>query len=362
MKIIYLLDESYKNENFIGVRNKINAQIKGFNKNNVEVDICEIKLDLSRNFFYKIYKRINIFAPIFSKYDDIKVNFNNYDCVYIRYLFVDRYFLKLLKRIKKVNSKIKIFIEIPTYPYENEFKGLASKLILLKDKIFRSRLKKYVDNIVTFSNDTEIMGIKTININNGIDLENIPLKKECKLNNQLNIISVANNSFWHGYDRMIRGIKKYKESNNKNINVNYYIVGPGEENEKLKELVEKYDLKDNVTFVGKATGSELDVLFDKSHVAIDHLGLHRKGLKQLSSLKSKEYVARGIPFILSHNDNLFGYKCPYVFKVMDDESDINVNEIISFLNSGNIPNSKNIRKDAEKFKWENEIKKIVEKI
>ena len=67
------------------------------------------------------------------------------------------------------NMNIRTVIEIPTYPYEAEGRtSLRGRVIQVLDKIFRKKLKKYVDRIVTYSDDKMIFGIKTINTINGI--------------------------------------------------------------------------------------------------------------------------------------------------------------------------------------------------
>ena len=38
-------------------------------------------------------------------------------------------FIDFLKRVRKLNPKMKILLEIPTYPYDNEIKGMASQSV-----------------------------------------------------------------------------------------------------------------------------------------------------------------------------------------------------------------------------------------
>lgn len=73
---------------------------------------------------------------------------------------------------------MRIALEIPTYPYDAEFaqSPAVRKLKLRIDRMFRCRMARYVDRIVTFSDDTEIFGRPTIRISNGIDFGSIPLK------------------------------------------------------------------------------------------------------------------------------------------------------------------------------------------
>ena len=75
---------------------------------------------------------------------------------------------------------MRIALEIPTYPYDAEFaqSPFVRRLKLRIDRTFRRRMARWVDRIVTFSDDPEIFGRPTIRISNGIDFRSIPLKTQ----------------------------------------------------------------------------------------------------------------------------------------------------------------------------------------
>ena len=79
------------------------------------------------------------------------------------------------------------------------------------DEKNRKNLVKYIDRIVTYSNDDYVFNIKTIKTKNGIIFEDYETVKESpeKNKNAINLIAVAGFSFWHGYDRLLRGIGDY---------------------------------------------------------------------------------------------------------------------------------------------------------
>ena len=96
---------------------------------------------------------------------------------------------------------MRIALEIPTYPYDAEFaqSPAVRKLKLRIDRMFRCRMARYIDRIVTFSDDTEIFGRPTIRISNGIDFRSIPLKTQVHGDHHnLRLLAVANIHFWHG--------------------------------------------------------------------------------------------------------------------------------------------------------------------
>ena len=99
--------------------------------------------------------------------------------VYIRsYHNANPFTIHLVNRMKKYGAKV--LMEIPTYPYDQEYITRAMKLDLFVDRRFRSRLARYLDGIVTFSNAETIFGGRTIRISNGIDFDEIPMKTRRK--------------------------------------------------------------------------------------------------------------------------------------------------------------------------------------
>lgn len=191
---------------------------------------------------------------------------------------------------------------------------------------------------MTFSNDRKIFNIETIQISNGVDFKNVPLKKNSLKSNSLksnsiNLIGVASISHWHGYDRVIEGLKLYLDSD-PDVNVIFNIVGDG--NPKVlndyKEKVSKYNLTDNVVFHGKLTGNKLNDVFDLSDIGVDALGRHRSKVFYNSSLKGKEYLARGLPIISgvrTELDDMHGF--PAYLRIPANDSPVDIYEVKNFF-------------------------------
>src|SRR5690606_27358515 len=255
-------------------------------------------------------------------------------------------------------------MEIPTYPYDDELKpkGFVSRLYNRIEKHCRKKMYKYVDRVLTYSDDEFIFKIPTIRVSNGIDFNKIPIKTSFPSSDNVNFIGVANLGFWHGYDRLIRGIKNYLDKDN-TMPIHFHLVGNGDVayKKELIELVDELALKDYVTFHGNMEGDELTMLFENTHLAIGSLGRHRSGITNLKSLKNVEYAARGIPFIYSENDANFDDK-KYILKVSANESPINVDELISFYLS-NKWDSNDIRGSIEqRLSWKTQMEKVVQSI
>jgi glycosyltransferase involved in cell wall biosynthesis len=256
---------------------------------------------------------------------------NNYNCIYIRYHLSDFLFLNVLRLLRK--NKSKIVIEIPTYPYKHELlrwkKGIVRYLIDLTSHVF---LKLYVGRIITYSDDASIFGIKTINTINGIIYDTIvPVQKQFHPEVEINLISVSLTMSCHGYDRLIEGLYNYY-SQGGSFNILYHIVGEGEEIKKYEGLVKKYKLEKHVKFYGFKSGNELNEVYDKADIAINSLGIHRIGLKTESTIKSKEYAAKGLPIISSYQIDAFSQEDnkKYVHQISADETAVDINELIQF--------------------------------
>ena len=253
----------------------------------------------------------------------------HFDAVYIRYPYTDFGFFSMIKEIKKVVKHI--YIEIPTYPIERwgiKY-GLRKYFISRLDILLAPLLKKYVTQFRVIGKNTNyIFGVPAINISNGIDCDAIPIKNNKGSNNEFVIITVSSMNHYHGYDRLIKGLIDYYKKNVPKKKVRIIMVGNGPMKEKWIKLAVEGNVKDFVDFVGEKSSEELTSYFENAHIAIGSLGLHRVGLHEVSTLKTKEYCARGIPFVCSNKEIGFPPDFPFMIKVNPDETPINIQDLI----------------------------------
>lgn len=358
MKILYIFLENEKN---IGVRKKIEYQIKSLSKLKNEVD--KIYVDstiayLNDKILFKVGNKLLKRFILFFKLK--KANLELYDLIYIRNPSSNPFFINFLKKIQNK----KIIMEIPTYPYDNEADSFFLKVQNILDKVYRRKLKNYIQRLVTYSDDKEIWGIPCINISNGIDSSEISIiNKNIKNNvNKINFIGVARIAFWHGFDRFILSMGEYYKNNPKEV-VKFHIVGDGNKEtvNALKNLVKENQLEDYVIFYGYKAGKELDEIYNKADIGVGGLAAFRQGLTTGSGLKNREYCAKGIPFINGDIDNSF-VGCKFVYNISNDNSLFSIKEIIEWYKNLNMT-SEEIRKYAENnLSWDIQMKKVVESI
>lgn len=337
MKILYLSTWDFTEEISDGVCKKIKSQISVFEKQGYQVDITYIK---QGTIIYRqdgIEKEIGSVGAIKKTLAYIKMyqhlKNSKYDWIYNRYGMMDTFYYRLLKRLHKNGAKI--LMEIPTYPYTGERpKGILYWLMFKWDEIYSNRLKKIVYRIATYSLDNVIYGVKTIIVCNGVDFSKIRLKEKKKENEIIDLIGVARLSVWHGFDRVIEGMRQYYSLERNGKIIRFHIVGEGEVLQEYKQLVKEYDLENYVLFYGNQTGKELEQIYDQSDIAVSSLGLHRIGVKGWASvLKSREYAAKGMPIISSVPIDIFDRdEFKYIKYFSEDESPIDMNSIIDFYN------------------------------
>ena len=375
MKILFLVYHGFSDES--GISKKIHYQVKGLRQNGHEVHLCYYDFDPRGHRCRYVGNKViadygtGALAAIRSR--------TQLDCIY-NYCAVNaiemvyaRSFMNaspiLVRLFHKLNKRgIKCITEIPTYPYDSEFKGypLKYKIPLYIDKLFRKALAKKMEAIVTFSNEETIFGKRTICISNGIDLDSIPIHNP-KKQNDIHLIAVAEIHYWHGFDRLVAGMGEYYKLNPDARKVFFHVVGWADDRGTtsngyltVEQTAKKYNIGQYVVNHGKLFGDKLDEVFNQCVFAIGSLGRHRSGITNIKTLKNREYAARGIPFIYSETDNDFEDK-PYIIKAPADESPVNIRQIIDFIDTHDV-NPTEIRNTVEHLSWRFQMEKVVREI
>lgn len=258
---------------------------------------------------------------------------SEYDCAYIRFQFFDFYFQRMLKSLKKNN--VKIVVEIPTYPYIGELKaqGLKGKPKIVIDKLFQNVCKKYIDRFVSPAYEGEILGKESLPMKNGIDMEGI--KSRCpkpQKEDTVNLLAVASMSPWHAFERIILGLSEYFSSN-PSRDVHLELVGDGVELPRYRNMVQELGLDDKVTFRGRLSGDALDKTYDDADIGICSLGIHKLGIARSNTLKTLEYLAKGLPIICEESEAGIGVDNAFRMNVASEDTPIRIPEIICFYDS-----------------------------
>ena len=237
--------------------------------------------------------------------------------------------------------------------------------MLLDEDLNIKKANKVIDLIVTYNPiPNKLWGVNAIEVDNGVDLKNIPIRAHKINDEKIIFFIVANLSPWHGVDRFIEGLKEYNIKSN-NLKPELWIVGSGTELEKLKELTDRYNLADSVKFLGTKIGDELEHIKSMADIGIASLGLYRLGLSNVSTLKQKEYCASGLPFIYAYEEKALNSKCEFALKFENNDSPIDINKTMEFAIK--VRNDDNLHKQMrmladENYGWDSIMKYILKQI
>lgn len=268
---------------------------------------------------------------------------------------------KLAKVIKENNAKL--IYEIPTFPPNKENQmNLLRSLFSVYSKSLSKKFDPLIDYYVVIGEDAggEYKGKPAINIENGIDIANINVRKPKNESDTIHILALASMCYWHGYDRLIKSLAEYKDS--KKVVVHMVGGNDGGCLDEWKELTESLSLTDTVIFHGPMAGEELEEMFDLCDVGVNSLAMYRKGFKVTMELKTREYVSRGLPFICAVEDPaLSTCESPLWLKVANDDSIPDMSMIVDFAttmknNSSHIQELRNIAES--KMNWDIQYRKV----
>lgn len=331
--VLYLTTWDFIDEQSDGVCKKINNHIQALDSAGHTVDIIFVRgndlMFKSKGKETRIaqlgsIKKTPAYIKMYSFIRD-----KHYDFVYNRFGMFDTFYCRVLRRLH--DNGAKIILEIPTYPYSGErHPGLLNWCMFKWDEIYLNKVHQYIDAIATFTFDEEMWKIPTIHIQNGINVNQIHQKKYNNISGDVNLIAVALLQPYHGYERILKGMfEYYQEEVDKKVV--FHIIGDGPEKEYYESLVSEYHLEEYVHFYGRKTTEEMDEYFDIADIGICSLGTYKKRLELSSELKSKEFMARGIPFIYGCNLDIEDcLDTDMACKYPNDSSVISIQSILAF--------------------------------
>lgn len=338
--------------NMLGVNKKIRSQISQLNSLGIVTTgylLCEnldenINNDYNDDYIYYINISLNDKGKsVTSKLKRRKIYIKQiidilerteWDFVYFRYITAD---LNLLELVKKYPNKV--VFEHQTKELDEIRLRSRNLMPYLSERIFAPLVYQYAGGCVGVTSEITRYEIKRLKIkenlcktiSNGFDVDEVPIRKiPIYDGNYINMLFVGNLSVWHGIDRLITGISRYYG----NVKLYLNIVGDGDVASENVELARKLGIEDKVIFHGNKKDKQLSELYNDCHIAIGCLGVHRKKTMESASLKVREYLARGIPFVLSDNDvDLVNNKeiQQYYLQIPANDDYVDVKNIIDFV-------------------------------
>lgn len=324
MNILYnAIIGDYNSAKTIGVKQKIISQARALNDLGCNchlklITTSEIKggIVFEGNFKFEI-QPLKVKNVLLRRKEIFNIFYKNtvsgkFDIVYIRYPLADQYFIKYLQ---DVYQKSKIVLEHQAIERRELLTKANLKRILkyILEVKYHKKSKRYISAIVSVTKEIEkyqkqIVGeeISSIVIGNGVDVNKVPLRHKWNEKKSIRLFFVGNISPWHGLDILIIELARLNFTY-KGYPVKLDIIGNGVCCPQIKSLVEKYKIERNVIFYGFLNNDRKYKVMSRCDIAVGSLASERRGLRESSNIKLREYCAFGIPFIKSDFDADFDY-------------------------------------------------------
>ena len=124
-------------------------------------------------------------------------------------------------------------------------------------------------------------------ISNGVDLNRIPKLKVARGERISFVFLGTPGLIWNGIDSIIDFAEK-------NLDCDFYVIG--------ESTPRNIPLSSNIKFYGFLNPSEYYEILERSHVALGTMSVNRKEMSQGCSLKTREYLAAGLPTVIRYQD------------------------------------------------------------
>ncbi len=265
------------------------------------------------------------------------IDCNAYDLLLLRYPMADRGAEAFASRHKIVSEHHTKEVEERRARLRTQqppLQRLHKKLSLQQETRYGPRYLERCRGIVAVSDETRLYELKrsgrdlpSLTVPNGILVDRVrhtrfrPFK-----GGTLHLAFMGGRgSPWHGTERLLRSLSAYRGK----TRIRAHLVG------RLRSPVGATPLPRNVEveFHGTLLGSDLDGLMSQMNLAVGSLALFECGLGEHSTLKTRDYTARGIPFVIGHTDpdlQLVPETMKFFLSVPNDDSMIEMDRIIQF--------------------------------
>ena len=342
MKVAYI-NCLLSNKGQFGVERKLVAQAKAISLLGLDLDVFYLNfgrkiLDSEVAFFERRGDLFGRHLSVLTRYSDIAshVDASQYDFLVLRYSGGD---FSLFSRFFRENGP-RIVTEHHTKELPEAFTYESSPpqkaLTVLMEKYLGPRMIRRCLGLIGVTDEIRDYELQrtgnrmpACTVTNGVLVQDIPFSKHGTYNGSILRLVCLANAFeaWQGLDRVLAGFEKYTS---RKPSLHLKVVGhvsPG-----LLASIDNLAHRSNVKvdFPGRLYGTALEDVLGQAHVAFSSLALFRKGMKEACALKTREFVARGLPFVTGYRDPDLEKSESFFLPVAGDNSPVDMDEVVSF--------------------------------
>ncbi len=245
------------------------------------------------------------------------------DLIYMRY----RLYMPFINNIFKSHKVVMEINSDDTLEYK-----LHSQLTNMYNKLTRALFLKNMDAFVSVSYELkkkfEYLNKPIEVIANGIDTTEYHVVPGDTNKVPVLVFIGTPKQSWHGLDKikmMAEYFKKYQ----------FYIIGTNGEDSQ------------NIQYFGYLSEEDSIKIINQCDIGIGTLSLYKKGLTEASPLKTRQYLACGLPLIYAYNDTDIPDDVEFGLKLENSEENLDYKKIEKFVQG--VFNNKSISLEAREF-------------
>jgi len=318
MKIVYLSESEF--DATLGQNDKIAQQIDYWSLRGSDVIAISTKTCNAYNSEGCLINKSKLSTPRQGK---IHTFLNHYRTTYKLISILDRYkpdliysrYLQYTPFLSNIVKKYPTVFEINSNDL-TEYKA-KSKITYLYNRFTRNLILSNVAGYVCVTGELLALFKKfrkpSVCISNGLRVDSYPFVKDTRNKSPKVVFIGSPGAKWHGFEKVALMAKKIK-------NVEFHIIGPAGQN------------RHNLTYHGYMHRNKAMDFIKRCDVAIGTLSLYAKNMFEACPLKSRQYMAHGIPFIYAYQDPDLNRE-PFALQIPNAESNVrdNLHKIKDFI-------------------------------
>lgn len=163
-----------------------------------------------------------------------------------------------------------------------------------------------------------------LTLTNGVDLERLELAAGWRERGTLRLVAAASPAHWNGYERVVAALPALPRAQ-------LTLLGSREPYARVLDLADRLGVADRVLAPGHLDGAAYTAALRDADVGVSSLALHRIGGGALSPLKTRDYLASGLPVLVTGDDPDLCDGPPFVFRVPAGDAPVDLPAVDRWL-------------------------------
>lgn len=271
-----------------------------------------------------------------------------YDVIFLRYpTAVDLDPLRFLHRTRARVATVHHAKELVEQLASGRSPGILARAAI--EYVQGRRILRRVDGIVGVTDEIRDYQIARAGgrvvgrtVANGVDVDSIAPTAFVPFDGrELRLAFMASShAVWHGTDRLLAMLRTYRGK----VPIRVDMVGHGSGTPGTEERVGPAA---TIFHHGMRSGADLDAVLAGATVGVSTLAFHRTGLRQAAVLKTREYLARGLPTVIGYDDVDVPDDTPFVLRVSKDDAPLSAEALLAFAER--VSSRRDLAKDVRGF-------------